>query len=47
MSKQDGLPHFTYLSWSKMALAAYAAEISSAQQLSSHQLDTMKRVIEI
>ena len=31
----------------KMALAAYAAENSGVQQLSSHQLDVMKRVIEI
>ena len=31
----------------KMALAAYAAENSGVQQLSSHQLDIMKRVIEI
>jgi len=31
----------------KMALAAYAAENSNVQQLSSHQLDIMKRVIEI
>ena len=30
-----------------MALAAYATENSSVQQLSSHQLDVMKRVIEI
>ena len=30
-----------------MVLAAYAAENSGVQQLSSHQLDVMKRVIEI
>jgi len=31
----------------RMALTAYAAENSNVQQLSSHQLDIMKRVIEI
>ena len=31
----------------KMALAAYAAENSSIKQLSSHQLDIIKKVIEI
>jgi len=30
-----------------MALATYAAENSNVQQLSSHQLDIMKGVIEI
>ena len=30
-----------------MALAAYAAENSSIKQLSSHQLDIIKKVIEI
>ena len=31
----------------KMALAAYAAENSSIQQLSSHQLDLLKKCIEV
>ena len=31
----------------KMALAAYAAESNSIQQLSSHQLDLLKKCIEV